>query len=76
MPEVHADASLDGFHLKVAIILPQSDYSELRQVHGYNQMNDFPATEANKNKAVEMCTRIGIEEVHVLSGKNNTDEVV
>ena len=76
MPDVHAGASNDGFHLKVAIIFHQSDYSELRQIQGYNQMENSPATEADKNKAAEMCTRMGIEEVHVLSGKNNTDEVV
>ena len=39
-------------------------------------MKDFPATQADKNKAAEMCTRMGIEEVHVLSGKNNTDEAI
>ena len=65
--------SPDGFHLKIALILHQADYSELRKVPGCEDMTDLPQAISGKDKAVEMAKKFGIpsEEIHCLTGTDN-----
>lgn len=64
--------SIDGFHYKCAIILHQADYSELRQLRGFESLIDIDVANGDATKAIESAKKMGVPEDEIYS-LNGTD---